>query len=78
MEGLLKDLERANSYVDDVIVALTGETWEKAVENHDQDLRKVLQRLSENKLVVDPRSSKLFVKKVGFCGHLQGERCLLL
>ena len=53
-----------------------GNTQDKPLANHEKDLRRVLETLKENKLVVDPKKANLFVKEVEFCGHVlrQGER----
>ena len=60
-------------YIDDVIVGSTGATMEETLANHDRNLREVLDRLAQNKLIVDPRKASLFVTEVEFCGHILRE-----
>ena len=52
MQEVLKDIEFADAYVGDVIVGSTGDTEEELIENHFRDLKKVLDTLQENGLVV--------------------------
>ena len=47
--------------------------WKRALANHDELVRRVLDRLSEYKLVVDPRKVHLFTTEVEFCGHVLRE-----
>ena len=70
MEDVLKDLDHADPYVDDVIIGSTGETEAELIHNHERDLRKVLKVLEAAGLVADPGKAQLFVREVEFCGHL--------
>ena len=54
MEWVLPLCPPANPYVDDVIVGSVGNTREEALQNHDRDLRMVLDRLKEQQLLVNP------------------------
>ena len=76
MEEVLRDIDCADPYVDDIIVGSTGETEEELLINHEKDLRKVLETLKEAKLVADPKKTHLFVREVEFCGHIlrEGQR----
>ncbi len=55
MEWILRDIDNADPYVDDIIIGSTGKTWEEVLVNHQQDVRKVLDTLKEHILIVDPR-----------------------
>ncbi len=37
MELVLRDIENANPYVDDIIIGSTGKTWEDVLVNHQQE-----------------------------------------
>ena len=73
MEWVLKDLPNVDPYIDDIIIGSTGETEEELVENHARDLRATLEALGKNTLVCDPKKCKLFMREVGFCGHILRE-----
>ena len=66
-------LECADPYIDDVIIGSTGETEEEAIENHIQDVKKVLDRLREQRMLVNPRKARFFMREVEFCGHILKE-----
>ena len=70
MEWVLRGVESASVYIDDVIVGSTGETPEEMVENHERDLREVLERLREHEIIVGQKSIRLFATEVEFCGHI--------
>ncbi len=36
IEWVLKDLENADLYVDDIIIGSTGGTWEEVIANHEK------------------------------------------
>jgi hypothetical protein len=73
MEWVLQGLEGVSVYIDDVIVGSTGANHEECLRNHDMDVRKVLERLKEHQLIVDPRKMTLFTDKVEFCGQILQE-----
>ena len=77
MEWVLRGLECADVYIDDVIIGSDGANLDQALATHDQDVRRVLDRLKEHQLVVDPAKIHLFVQEVEFCGHIlrNGTRC---
>ena len=62
----------ADCYIDDIIVGSRVEEGEDLLAQHDKDLRRVLELLKENKLIVDITKCRLFVTEVGFCGHIIG------
>ena len=51
-------------------------TWvaegEDLLAQHDKDVRRVMDLLKENKLVVDKKKCRFFVPEVEFCGHILG------
>ena len=73
MEWVLRDHENADPYVDDIIVGSTGNTPEEVLENHERDLRAVLETLKKYELVTDPKKVHLFMQEVEFCGHILRE-----
>ena len=75
MEWVLKDLDQADPYIDDIIIGSTGSTEEDLLQNHEKDLRAVLGSLAENKIYVDPKKAHMFMREVEFCGHVLREVC---
>ena len=69
MDYVLRDIDCADPYIDDVIVGSTGGTEEEMLLNHAADLKKVLETLQKEQIVVDPHKAQLFMKEVEFCGH---------
>ena len=69
MEWVLRDLENADPYVDDIIIGSTGENMEDIMKNHERDVRAVLRVLREENLIVDPKKANIFMGEVEFCGH---------
>jgi hypothetical protein len=72
MDWILKDLDCADPFVDDVIVFSTGDTEEELIHNHMKDLCTVLNRLREHQLVCDKSKAQMFQREVEFCGQLIG------
>ena len=72
-EGVLEEIHCVDPYIDDVIIGSTGDTEEEAIANHLVDLRRVLDRLKEVRLLVNPRKAQLFMREVEFCGHILKE-----
>ena len=60
----------AVAYMDDILVGTVVDQGTDLSEQHEKDLRRVLDRLLEQKLVVDPKKGTLFTKEVEFCGHV--------
>ena len=73
MEWVLAGIECADPYVDDVIIGSTGDTEEEAIQNHFKDVKSVLERFREQKLLVNPKKAHLFMREVEFCGHILSE-----
>ena len=63
----------ANAYIDDVLVGTWVEDGEDLMAAHDRDLRRVLDVLKAEQLIVDISKCKLFVPEVEFCGHIFGK-----
>ena len=73
MDSILAPVrEYADAYFDDIIVGTDtiGMTEEEGLKRHNEDLRKVLDTLAEQKLVLDGSKAQLFVRSVEFCGHI--------
>ena len=61
MEWVLqKKIEFVDPYVDDVVIGSTGKTEEEAVQNHEKDVRMVLERLKAHILLVKPSKAYFF------------------
>ena len=60
MDWILKDLECASFFVDDVINSGSGDTEEELIHNHMRDLCAVLGRLMEFNLVCDKFKAQMF------------------
>eukprot|EP00667_Euglena_gracilis_P018132 EG_transcript_19205 len=73
MEWVLRELPGVDPSVDDIIIGSTGETEEELLQNHAEDVRRVLQRLKESNLVCSPEKSHFFMREVEFCGHVLRE-----
>ena len=70
MEWMLPDLSFANCYVDDIIIASTGETEEELLANHAKHVEAVLLALEEHQLVAKLDKASFFVRSVEFCGQV--------
>ena len=55
MEWVLREIENADPYVDDIIIGSTGTSWGEVLVNHQKDVRRVLDTLKEHMLIVDLR-----------------------
>jgi hypothetical protein len=73
MEWVLRDIDNADTYVDDIIIGSTGKTWEEVLVNHQKGLRRVRDTLKEHILIEDARKANMFKKEVEFCGHILRE-----
>ena len=73
MDDVLRPVrDVADCYIDDIIVGTLVDEGEDLYKAHDRDLRRVLELLLKNSLVVDVSKCKLFVPEVEFCGHILG------
>jgi hypothetical protein len=73
MEWVLRDNPNADPYVDDIIIGSIGDSEEELLENHERDIREVLQVLQKHDLVADWKKVRLFMREVEFCGHVLRE-----
>ena len=70
IEWVLGDV--CDPYIDDLIIGTElkdGMTREEVIQQHDADIRRILTRLEEFKLVADLDKTSLFSETVEFCGH---------
>ena len=63
MEWALRDIDNADPYIDDIIIGSTGETDQEMIQNYAMDVRRVLVRLAELRLVCCPRKSHFLCAK---------------
>ena len=61
MELVLRDIDCADAYVDDVIIGSTGNSPQELLHKHNKELRNVLNNLKSAGLVADPKKAQLFV-----------------
>ena len=73
MEWILRDLDFADPYIDDIIIGSKGSTEDELIANHERDLRAVLDTLAIHQIYVDPRKAHMFMREVEFCGHVLRE-----
>ncbi|KAG1129897.1 hypothetical protein G6F38_013494 [Rhizopus arrhizus] len=64
MHGILRGLPRIMVYLDDIIV------YSSSKEQHQQDLRNVLQRLNDYNLKISIKKCQFFQKEIKFLGFL--------
>ena len=69
----MHDHPNADPYVDDIIIRSVGDTEDELLNNHEADIRGVLETLRANSLVADWEKAKLFMREVEFCGHILRE-----
>ena len=50
-------------YLDDIVI------WSKDIDEHERNIRKVLQALDDAHLYCNPKKTKLFCPKINFLGH---------
>ena len=73
MEEVMEGIDYDVAYVDDLVLgSTTVEPFETLLKEHDQDLRRALDRLIETGMVVNEKA-QLFVQEVKFCGHILRE-----
>ena len=69
MESVLESVKDvADVYIDGTCLEGEGDL----VEQHEKYLRRVLEVLKEQKLIVDISKCRLFVPEFEFCGHILG------
>ena len=62
----------ATGYIDDILIGTTETPGQDLLEDHARDLKRVMDVLQNQRLVVDPTKAHLFVKEVEFCGQILG------
>jgi len=62
----------ADPFIDDIVVGTKVEPHEDPIEKHYQDIRRVLDILAREKLVVDWNKCHFFCDEVEFCGSVFG------
>ena len=71
MDDRLKPVKDvASTYIDDILIGTWVEPEKDLLAAHDRDVRKVLELLKREELIVGKR--KLFVKEVEFCDQTLG------
>ena len=60
--------EFCSIYIDDLLIAtLLGKNLDECLQLHEQQVRKVLEVLRQEKLVCGPKKRKMFLQSVEFC-----------
>ena len=70
MDWVFKDMKNVDPYIDNIIIGSTGDTWEEMLTNHERDVRRTLDKLAEQELLVSWKKAQLFVQKMEYCGHV--------
>ena len=61
-------------YIDDLLIATPlGKNFDECLKLHEEQVRKVLQVLQQEKLVCAPKKGKIFLQSVEFCGSILGD-----
>ena len=72
MVHVLKGLDCADIYIDDIIICSSSEMEEELLANHDRDVRAVLDKLRKEESGASVSKSDFFVRSLEFCGHVFG------
>ena len=72
---MLRDLDFADPYVDDIIICTPKSQHGNVLDRHEAHVRAVLDVLKEHQLEVDPKKAHLFMGEGEFCGHILREGC---
>ena len=75
MEDLLQLVrDCADPFVEDIIIGSGDKdiTDDELIEAHEKDFGRVLEVLDKHSMVCKPTKSSLFVREVGFAGHVVG------
>ena len=63
--------EFCSIYIDDLLIATPlGKNFDECLKLHEEQVRKVLEVLRQEKLVCGPKKGKLFLQSVEFCGSV--------
>ena len=69
MHETLADLPGTHIYADDILVCGKGSTLEEAEHDHDNNLKRVLERCKEKNLKLNPDKTQFKKKEVTYLGH---------
>lgn len=72
MQNVLEGLEGVVSIHDDITVYGEGDTISQATENHDRNLRNLMERARENNLVFNFEKSDILKPEIVFFGNIYG------
>ena len=73
MESVLESVKDvADVYIDDIIVGTCLDGEGDILEQHNKELRRVMEVLKGQSLIVDISKCRIFVPEVEFCGHILG------
>ena len=70
MDNVLQGLDRADVYIDDIIIGSSGQIEEELLANHDRDVRAVLDRLRQEELVASVSQTDFDVRSVELYGNV--------
>lgn len=76
LHEIVYDLDGIAVIADDVLVYGRGDSTEAAIADHDEKLRKLLQRARKNNLKFNQKKMKLRQKEVSYMGHVLTEKGL--
>ena len=63
--------EFCSIYIDDLLIATPlGKNFDECLKLHEEQVRKVLEVLGQEKLVCGPKKGKMFLQSVEFCGSV--------
>ena len=64
MDHVLQGLDRADVYIDDIIIGSSGATEEEQLADHNRDMRTVLDSLRKKEFVTSVSTTDFFVRSV--------------
>ena len=63
--------EFCSIYIDNLLIATpSGENFDDCLKKHEEQIRKVLEVLRQEKLVCGPKKAKMFLERVELCGSM--------
>ena len=78
MHVIVQDLPRVEVIADDILVYGCGESEEEYMKDHDENLRRLLQRAREQNLKFNKKKLKLRLREVAYMGHILTRKGLRL
>ena len=70
MHVIVQDLPGVEVIADDILVYGCGESEDEYMKDHDENLRRLLQRAREQNLKLNKKKLKLRLREVAYMGHL--------